>query len=113
MPDVELHLFGHGSEAYDDPARGVHGHGRHAGEGLPFAGDGLFCVPDVHGCGIKLKVADLLKAGAPFISTPLGLSGYHLPPHPHILVQDLGDWAGAIADYFQAQGLAQPSASTD
>lgn len=107
LPRAELHLFGHGSEAYDAPARGIHGHGRFPGAGLPFDGDGLFCVPDVHGCGVKLKVADLLKGGAPFISTPLGLSGYHLPPHPHILVHELGNWAEAVAAYFQAQGLDQ------
>jgi len=112
MPQVELHLFGHGSEAYDAPTRGIHGHGRFAGDGLPFGGDGLFCVPDVHGCGIKLKIADLLKAGAPFISTPLGLSGYHLPPHPHVLVHELKDWAEALAAYFQAQGLDQPPRTT-
>lgn len=110
LPAAELHLFGHGSEAYDAPARGIHGHGRHPGEGLPFDGDGLFCVPDVHGCGVKLKVADLLKEGAPFISTPLGLSGYHLPPHPHILVRDMADWAEAIAAYF---GKHQLPRSTD
>lgn len=104
VPEAELHLFGHGSEAYDDPGRGIHGHGRFPGDGLPFEGDALFCVPDVHGCGIKLKVADLLRAGVPFISTPLGLSGYHLPAHPHILVRELGDWAEALATYFRAGG---------
>ncbi|MBP1773157.1 MAG: hypothetical protein H6P99_2320 [Holophagaceae bacterium] len=103
LPGAEFHLFGHGTEPYHDPAQGIQGHGRFVGEGLPFGGDGLFVVPDVHGCGIKLKVADLLKAGAPFISTPLGMSGYHLAPHPHILVEDLEDWAMALERYFRAQ----------
>lgn len=110
MPGVECHLFGHGSERFHDPARGILGHGRYPGEGLPFGGDALFCIPDIHGMGIKLKVADLLKAGVPFISTPLGLSGYHLPPHPHILVRELDDWAEAIPAYFLAQGLSGPAA---
>lgn len=110
MPGIECHLFGHGSERYHDPARGIVGHGRYPGEGLPFGGDALFCIPDIHGMGIKLKVADLLKAGVPFITTPLGLSGYHLPPHPHILVQELGDWAEAIPAYFRDQGLSGPGA---
>lgn len=105
LPEAELHLFGHGSERFDDRARGIHGHGRHPGAGLPLAGGALFCVPDIHGMGIKLKVADLLKAGVPFITTPLGLSGYRLPPHPHILVRDLDDWVEAIPAYFRAQGL--------
>jgi hypothetical protein len=110
LPGAELHLFGHGSERFDDRARGIHGHGRHGGEGLPLAGEALFCVPDIHGMGIKLKVADLLKAGVPFITTPLGLSGYRLPPHPHILVRELEDWAEAIPGYFLAQGLSGPGA---
>jgi len=109
MPEVEFHLFGHGSERYHDPARGILGHGRYPGEGLPFDGDALFCIPDIHGMGIKLKVADLLKAGVPFISTPLGMSGYHLSPHPHILVREMDDWAEAIQAYFQSLGLAEPS----
>lgn len=109
VPEVELHLFGHGSERYDDRTHGIHGHGRHPGEGLPFGGDALFCIPDIHGMGIKLKVADLLRAGVPFISTPLGLSGYHLPPHPHILVRDLEDWPEGIHAYFHSHGLAGPS----
>jgi hypothetical protein len=106
MPTLEFHLFGHGTEAFHDPARGIQGHGRFAGDGLPFGGDALFCVPDVHGCGVKLKVADLLKGGAPFISTPLGLSGYRLPAHPHILSRDMDDWAEAIHAYFRGAGLA-------
>ena len=106
VPLAEFHLFGHGTEKYHDPARGILGHGRHPGDGLPFDGDGLFCVPDVHGCGIKLKIADLLKAGAPFISTPLGLSGYSLSPHPHILVRELDDWVDGIHGYFRSLGLA-------
>jgi hypothetical protein len=108
LPQVEFHLFGHGTEVFGDVAKGIHGHGRYPGDGLPFEGDGLFCVPDVHGCGIKMKVADLVKAGAPFISTPLGMSGYHLPDHPHILVRDMDDWAEAIHDYFRSLGLVQP-----
>lgn len=106
MPEAEFHLFGHGSERFDDPARGIHGHGRHPGDGLPFGGDGLFCIPDIHGMGIKLKVADLLRAGVPFITTPLGLSGYRLPASPHILVRDLRDWPEAVEAYFRSLGLA-------
>ncbi|GLH68486.1 hypothetical protein GETHPA_00190 [Geothrix rubra] len=109
MPEVECHLFGHGSERFHDPARGVIGHGRYPGEGLPFGGDALFCIPDIHGMGIKLKVADLLRAGVPFVSTPLGLSGYHLAPDPHILVRELDDWPEGIHAYFQSHGLSGPS----
>lgn len=111
LPQVEFHLFGHGTEAFDEAVKGIHGHGRYPGDGLPFEGDGLFCVPDVHGCGIKMKVADLLKAGAPFISTPLGMSGYHLPHHPHILIQDMEDWAEAIHGYFCSLGLVEAAKS--
>ncbi|WP_306589625.1 hypothetical protein [Geothrix sp. 21YS21S-4] len=105
VPAAEFHLFGRGSESYDAPDRGIHGHGRFPGDGLPFDGDGLFCVPDIHGCGIKLKVADLLKAAVPFISTPLGMSGYRIPAHPHILVEELPDWPEALYRYFQQWNL--------
>ena len=104
IPNIELHLFGHGSERYHDPKRGIHGHGRYRGDGMPLRGDGLFCIPDIHGMGIKLKVADLLKSGVPFISTPLGLSGYKLGSHPHILISELDGWVDAICAYFRRLG---------
>jgi hypothetical protein len=106
IPHLEFHLYGHGTERFQDAALGIMGHGRYPGTGLPFEGNALFCVPDIHGMGIKMKIADLLKAGAPFISTPLGLSGYHLPPHPHILVQEMDDWADCIHAYFRSAGLS-------
>lgn len=110
-PRIEFHLYGHGTERFDQPALGIHGHGRFQGDGLPFGGDALFCVPDIHGMGIKLKIADLLKAQAPFISTPLGMSGYHLPSHPHILVQEMDDWADTIHGYFRSLGLPDAAGS--
>jgi hypothetical protein len=103
IPLCEFHLFGSGTKDYDSPNSGVHGHGRYEGCGLPFDGDGLFCVPDTHGCGIKLKIADLLRGHAPFVSTPYGMSGYSIPENPNILVEELDNWAGRIVKYFSIQ----------
>ena len=112
IPRIEFHLYGHGTERFHNGAMGIHGHGRFHGDGLPLDGDALFCVPDIHGMGIKLKIADLLKAQAPFISTPLGMSGYRLPPHPHILVQEMDDWAPSIHGYFRSLGLSDASGTS-
>jgi len=101
MPECEFHLFGSGTESYSKRSRGIIGHGRFEGEGLPFDGDGLFIVPDTHGCGIKLKIADLLKTRVPFISTPFGMSGYKVPVNSNILIEELNNWPKCILKYFQ------------
>jgi hypothetical protein len=106
MNHCELHLFGNETEKYSRPSKGIFGHGRYEGAGLPCDGNGLFCVPDLHGCGIKLKIADLLKGGAPFISTPFGMTGYSLPAHPHVLVEELENWPARIVEYLEQVTVA-------
>jgi hypothetical protein len=105
---VELHLFGMGTERFSDASRHIFGHGAYHGEGLPLGGDAVFTVPDLLGCGIKLKVADLLRAGTPFISTPFGLSGYVVPASPHVMIGELDAWPRLIGHYF-GQVLAASS----
>ncbi len=99
--DVQLHLFGRRTERFRNRGDRVHAHGRYEGPGLPLGGDGLFVVPDLHGCGIKIKVAELIREKVPFISTPFGMSGYDTPHNPHILVGDIEEWPEIISAYFE------------
>jgi hypothetical protein len=104
-PNIPVHLFGGGTKRFDAPDRGIYGHGFYTGDGLPMAGEGLFLNPDLLGGGIKVKVADLLAAGVPFLSTPFGVDGYTLPDSDHLLVEEIEDWPELIEDYFKKQQL--------
>lgn len=101
MPHCELHLFGVGTHGYTDRVNNIFGHGRFTDTGLPFDGNALFCIPDLHGCGVKMKVYDLLEANVPFISTPVGVSGYAPPDSMHIIVEDIENWPKRICEYFE------------
>ena len=101
LPGVEVHLWGHGSQEFTDSARGTLGHGFFSGSGMPLGGDALFVVPDVLGCGIKVKVGDLLRAGVPFIATPYAMDGYRYTAHDGVIVAELHDWPERIAEYLQ------------
>lgn len=103
VPDLEVHLWGHGSEEFSDPARGVVGHGFFKGPGNPLDGDALFMVPDVLGCGIKIKVGDLLRAGLPFIATPYAMDGYRYTKHDGVIVAELHEWPARMAEYLQGR----------
>lgn len=104
-PGFELHLHGQGTKRLDDPARGVFGHGRFPGSGIPHKGDGLFVNPDLLGGGIKVKVGDWLQWGVPFISTSFGVDGYSFEPSPHRIVTPIERWDAAIPEYFRRMGL--------
>ncbi len=101
---LELHLYGRGTEGFDDPEAGVRGHGRFAGPGPPAGGDGLFVNPDLLGGGQKVKIADWLAWGVPFITTGYGLDGYQVEPGPHRIVAEIEEWPDAIAGYFASRG---------
>jgi hypothetical protein len=104
-PRLELHLHGHGTQRMDNPDKGVFGHGRFDGAGIPHEGDGLFVNPDLLGGGIKIKVGDWLEWGVPFISTPFGVDGYSFEPSSHRMVAAIEDWHVAIPNYFANLGL--------
>lgn len=104
MPEVELYLYGSGTEAFESPGSGIHGCGRYPGDDVPFQGDALYVVPDAVGGGIKVKVRDLLIARVPFITTHFGAEGYDLGGSPHVLIADIDDWPSMIATYFSRIG---------
>jgi hypothetical protein len=96
----ELHLFGSGTETYDDPRRDIYGHGFYKGSTLPFEGKGLFLVPDIYGLGIKMKINDLLSQGACVLATPEAMFGYPHQGLPNLHIADLGAWSDIINDLY-------------
>lgn len=92
----DLHLFGKGTEQYTRAEKRITGHGYYNGSGLPLDGNGLYLVPDLHGLGIKLKVADLLRYGATVLATPESLHGYPEAVREKVHVVDLCQWDSAI-----------------
>ena len=106
-PNLEFHMFGNGSEQWNNPSAGIHGHGFHEGDGMPLDGDALFVCPDLLGGGIKIKVGDWLTWGLPFITTRYGLDGYTLPEMDNVLVSELDEWANDIPAYFDRIGARE------
>jgi hypothetical protein len=100
LPGIEFHLFGNGSKSFTAPSKGIYGHGIFQDDSFPFNGEALFIVPDLFGCGIKLKIHDLLRAQVPFITTPFGISGYKIEGNENILICDVDDWHENIINYF-------------
>ncbi len=105
-PGFELHMWGWGTEVFHNPDKGILGHGFYEGEDLPERGEGLFVVPDLLGGGVKIKVGDLMHAGAAFIATPFGIEGNDIPPSPHIMVADIDNWVETIEAYFRSLNLS-------
>lgn len=101
FPTAEFHLFGSGTARFHQLTNHVFGHGFYSGDGLPLAGKALFINPDLLGGGVKLKLADWVAAGVPFITTPFGAEGYDLPTHENILIAAMDDWANRIVQFFE------------
>lgn len=76
FPELTFHLYGSGTQKFDNQAVGIFGHGFYDGEGTPDKGRSLFVNPDIIGSGIKLKLLTYMQAGVPFITTPFGFEGY-------------------------------------
>jgi hypothetical protein len=103
--DVELHLWGDGTERFSKPLARVFGHGFWQGDGLPDGGNGLFVIPDLLGGGVKVKTGDALRDGVPFITTPFGAEGYEVPNATGRIVAEMDEWASEIAAFFRTQGV--------
>ena len=99
LPEMTLDLWGEGTERVC--ADHAAGHGRWTDDGaVPLDGRALFVNPDYLGGGIKLKVDWLARHKLPFITTPRGAEGHHLPASPSILVAPIREWPEVIACYF-------------
>lgn len=58
-------------------------------------------APLEEGAGIKVKVLEMLAAGIPVISTPVGAEG--ISAHPELHVCDFGQFAAAVLRQFDAR----------
>ena len=99
IPDVEFHLWGRGSLAFNDPNRKIFGYGFFDGEGFPME-NSLYVNPDIIGGGIKLKLMTFIENGIPFISTPFGFEGYskELIDNVFCIVEEQENWVKRIID---------------
>ena len=98
FPKLEFHLYGTGTEIFNDRNIGVFGHGRYKGTDIPHSTDGLFLNPDITGGGVKVKVKTYLENNLRFISTPFGYEGYSLEYIDNVdrVVKPINDWSNAI-----------------
>lgn len=101
-PNVEFHLWGAGSEAFDNPGRGIFGHGFYKGDGMPLVDDGLYVNPDLIGGGVKIKLIDYFEKGASFITTPFGFEGYPLDyiDNKFYYMVEPDEWLPFLKQYF-------------
>lgn len=102
LPNIEFHLWGARTTMFDNPEKGVYGHGFFDGNGMP-SYESLYVNPDIIGGGIKLKLLSLLENGIPFISTPFGFEGYNydLVDNKYCFVVEENKWAEFIVDFLQ------------
>lgn len=98
-PHIEFHLWGKGTEQFDDNSNAIFGHGFYDGDGMP-SETSLYINPDIIGGGIKLKLMSLLESGMPVISSPFGFEGYPSSLIDGIYCSVIEDdkWADAIVD---------------
>lgn len=104
IPEIEFHLYGGGTQSYNNPDKGIFGHGRYKGVFLVPCTDGLYVNPDVIGGGVKLKLKTYFEAGVPFISTYFGYEGYDksLIDGKYCIVQEKEKWSETIINYFKS-----------
>lgn len=105
MPNVEFHLWGKGTEKFDNNSMNVYGHGFYEGIGNP-SDSSLYINPDIIGGGVKIKLLSLIESGMPIISTPFGFEGYRkdIIDERYCLVVEEDEWAQSIIDYLKKYG---------
>lgn len=100
LPQVTFHLYGAGTQQFDNPKKSIFGHGFFDGNGVPDKGNSLFVNPDIIGSGIKLKLLTYLQEGVPFITTPFGFEGYPKElVDDYCIVSEQANWAEDIIRY--------------
>lgn len=76
IPNLEFHLWGSGSNSFDNKSMNIFGHGFYKDSDFPDKDNSLYINPDLTGGGVKLKVKSFLENGITFISSPFGFEGY-------------------------------------
>lgn len=99
IPEVEFHLWGRGTDNYDNQSQHIYGHGFFDGDGVPL-NNALYINPDIIGGGVKIKLLNLIEAGVPFISSYFGFEGYShdLIDNKYIIVEEEDKWAERIIE---------------
>ncbi|MBQ6210903.1 MAG: glycosyltransferase [Prevotella sp.] len=102
-PFLTFHLYGAGTQQFDNPAEGIFGHGFYEGNDVPGKGTSLYVNPDIIGSGIKLKLLTYLKEGVPFITTPFGFEGYSMQlADDYCIVSEQEHWVEDICRFIQS-----------
>jgi len=95
---LEVHLYGKGSEGFDDPARGVHGHGFVNDLATVWQDADIMIQPITQGGGVNIKVAESIYNRLPILATPTALRGLPLSDDPAIAVlPESRDWVAFLA----------------
>lgn len=92
--NLQFHLFGKGTEAFNDESLRIYGHGFLDSEDFPFASSSLYINPDLIGGGVKVKVLSLLENAIPFITNNFGYEGYDIKyKHDQFcIIRDIINW---------------------
>lgn len=103
--DLELHLYGKGTESFDDRQNGIFGHGFYDKDDLPDIQNGLYVNPDLLGIGVKMKLLDYFEKGASFITTPYGFEGYsrELIDNKYYFMIEKDSWLSFLNNYFSCE----------
>ncbi len=98
IPDIEFHLWGSGTEQFNDEVKGIFGHGIYENSDMPLKGKALYVNPDIIGGGVKLKIQSYYENGIPFITTPFGYEGYSkdIIDNKYCSVIPMNDWVDKI-----------------
>lgn len=84
LPAARLELAGVGSQAFDDPATGVRGHGRVEGVAELLAGAAVLAFPCPPTSGPKVKVLEAMAQGLPVVTTMAGAEGIGAADDPTV-----------------------------
>lgn len=106
-PLLEFHLYGKGTDLFNNPDNGIFGHGFYNGEHFPLVNEGLYINPDVIGGGVKIKLLKYFEEGTTFITTPFGYEGYpkDLIDNKYCYVIEKEKWYSFMNKYFSNNKL--------
>lgn len=98
IPSSEFHLWGNGTELFDNNKMNIFAHGYYNGNSLFPLYNALYINPDIIGGGIKIKLFSYLTNNIPFVSTIFGFEGfdYSLVDNKYCSVVGTSDFALTI-----------------
>jgi glycosyltransferase involved in cell wall biosynthesis len=86
--DLELHLFGKGTERVAGPAEQVVGHGELDDIAVAFDACDAMVIPCFAGGGVSVKLAEAVHHGVPGITSSFAAGGLGLEDGPRLVVSD-------------------------